>query len=65
MSDKSETPPIGPVITKRRFAEISGLTEEIVRGMVDRGYLPSLKIGKHRMINMTLMTRASCDRYYM
>lgn len=41
-----------PVVTKERFAELSGLEVGVVRGMIDRGYLPTVKIGRHRMINL-------------
>ncbi|HLU61723.1 MAG TPA: hypothetical protein VKZ99_05170 [Gammaproteobacteria bacterium] len=29
-----------PVMTKERFAELAGLEVGVVRGMLDRGYLP-------------------------
>ncbi len=40
------------VMTKERFALLSGLGEDVVRGMVSRGQLPTLKVGRHRMINL-------------
>lgn len=46
-----------PYVTKKRFSEISGLQEDVIRGMIDRGYLPTVKIGRHRLINLTLMTK--------
>ncbi|MEY8198338.1 MAG: hypothetical protein RPS47_03770 [Colwellia sp.] len=47
---------VGPIVTKERFSEASGLRVDQVRGMIANGYLPTLKIGKHRMINMALLT---------
>ena len=49
----------GPVVTKRMFSEMSGLTEETIRGMIERGHLPTVKVGKHRMINVALLTKES------
>lgn len=48
-----------PVVSKERFAEISGLEVGVVRGMLDRGYLPSVKIGRHRMVNVAIL-QARC-----
>ena len=39
-------------VTKQRFSELSGQKIGIVDAQVDRGYLPSRVIGKHRMINL-------------
>lgn len=51
--DRSDTPAIHfPVVTKERFAELSGLEVGMVRGMMDRGYLPTVKIGRHRLVNL-------------
>ena len=32
-----------PVMTKERFAEMTGLSEGQVRGMIEKGHLPSIK----------------------
>lgn len=45
-----------PMCTKERFSELTGLGVEVVRGMLERGHLPSVKVGKHRLINMVLLT---------
>ena len=44
-----------PYCTKQRFAELSGQDIGIVEAQVDRGYIPSRKIGKHRMVNLARM----------
>lgn len=51
-----------PIVTKARFSEMSGLTEETLRGMIERGHLPTLKIGKHRMINVALLTQECLEQ---
>jgi len=45
-----------PVVTKERFAALSGLEVGVVRGMMDRGYLPTVKLGRHRMINLRVLS---------
>ncbi|WP_038003926.1 helix-turn-helix domain-containing protein [Teredinibacter turnerae] len=51
----------GPVVTKRLFAQLTGLTEETIRGMIERGHLPTVKIGKHRMVNVALITKDALE----
>ena len=52
---------ISPIVTKRYFSQLSGLTEDTVRGMIERGQLPSVKLGRHRMINIALLTKESLE----
>jgi hypothetical protein len=56
---------VGPIVTKERFSEASGLRVDQVRGMIANGYLPTLKIGKHRMINMALLTQGCLEEIKM
>lgn len=51
----------GPIMTKKMFSQLTGLTEETIRGMVERGHLPTLKIGKHRMVNVALITKEALE----
>jgi hypothetical protein len=58
--ERSSTPSLAllvqvPVMTKERFAELVGVEVGVIRGMLDRGYLPSKKIGRHRFINVALL----------
>lgn len=48
-----------PIMTKERFAELAGLEVGVVRGMLDRGYLPAMKIGRHRFVNVAAL-QARC-----
>lgn len=52
-----------PVMTQERFAQLTGLTVGQVRGMVEKGHLPSFKAGnaKPRFINVALLTRCALD----
>ncbi|WP_435103628.1 hypothetical protein [Arhodomonas sp. AD133] len=47
---------VWPLVTKERFAELTGLSFDQVRGMVARQQLPTRKIGRHRLINLALVT---------
>lgn len=51
-----------PYVTKQRFSELSGLQEEVIRGMIDKGYLPTVKIGRYRLINLTLITKEALEQ---
>ena len=54
-----QVPPLVPTMTIERFALLSGLDEGVVIGHIRRGYLPSVKLGKYRMINIALL-QAQC-----
>ena len=45
---------IVPEMTIEKYAEETGLTKRTVDGMIQRGYLPSLKTGKRRMVNVAI-----------
>ncbi|MDF1694106.1 MAG: hypothetical protein P1U47_17180 [Zhongshania sp.] len=51
----------GPLVTKKLFSQLSGLSEETIRGMIERGYLPTAKIGKHRLVNVALLTKEALE----
>lgn len=45
-----------PVMTMLHFGELAGMTYDTVKAQVINGHLPSLKIGKKRMINIVALT---------
>lgn len=45
-----------PIMSKSRFSELTGFSEGVIKGWVDRGYLPSVKVGKLTAINLVLIT---------
>ena len=51
-----------PVMTQERFAQLTGLTEGQVRGMIEKGHLPSLKIGKPRLVNIAAISQDALDK---
>lgn len=48
-----------PIVTREKFAQLSGLEEGVIRGMIDKGYLPTVKVGKYRMVNVARLS-ADC-----
>ena len=44
-----------PVMDRRQFALVTGLTEDTVLGMIAKGYLPCIRIGKRSLINIALL----------
>lgn len=47
--------PIVPVLTREKFAEATGLPLGVVSGMVNKGILPTVKLGKWAPINVELL----------
>ena len=50
-----------PIVTKKRFSEMTGLTEETVRGMIEKGLLPTMKIGRRRLVNVEAVTQSAIE----
>ena len=51
-----------PVMTQERFAQLSGLTEGQVRGQIEKGHLPSLKVGRVRLVNVAALSQDALDK---
>lgn len=49
-------PPV-PVMAADRFAELVGVSSEVVRGWIDKGYLSTMKIGRYRLVNLAALQR--------
>jgi len=46
-----------PVMTREKFAEVSGMREPAVRGQMERDHIPTKKIGKLAMVNLVKLTQ--------
>ncbi|GEM_PF-493767 len=44
-----------PFMTPAKFAESIGLSNGVVGGWIDQGYIPTAKVGRYRMINMVVL----------
>lgn len=51
--------PAVPVMDRERFADLVGIELGVVNGWIDRGYVPTVKIGRHRLINIAVLTMDS------
>ncbi|WP_444901720.1 hypothetical protein ACJJIG_21320 [Microbulbifer sp. SSSA007] len=62
MSEKLDPPPLkSPVTTQEQYAIDTGLTLSTVRGQVQRGYLPTIKIGRYNLINVIKLAQICLD----
>ena len=52
------------VCTQEKFAESAGLTLDTVRGLVRRGYIPTVKVGRYAMVNLTALNRELMRQTY-
>lgn len=44
-----------PVLTKERFAAQVGVSVDVVRGWIARGMVPTVRIGRRRLVNVAAM----------
>lgn len=51
-----QLPPL-PIMEWSRFAELVGLPRDVIRGMMDKDHLPSVKFGKRRFVNLAALTQ--------
>lgn len=45
-----------PVMSMTQFGVLTGMTYDSVRSQVVNGNLPSIKVGKRRMVNIVVLT---------
>jgi len=53
-----------PIVTRERFAEMLGLPIGVVIGFINKGYLPTVTMGKYSLINLELIRKTCLDREY-
>ncbi len=51
-----------PVMEREKFSELVGVDLGVINGWIDRGYLPSIKMGKHRLVNLALLTKECMEK---
>ncbi|MBF0456086.1 MAG: hypothetical protein HQL72_14865 [Magnetococcales bacterium] len=56
--------PLGIYVTQERFAEVTGVSLEVVRGWVKKGFLPTYIIGKYRLVNTELMKKNAIEQEF-
>ncbi|OAM52699.1 hypothetical protein A7981_04400 [Methylovorus sp. MM2] len=61
--DASQLPSV-PVMSRKKFADLVGVTEDTVTGWINRGYLPVVDIGKYRLINLALVNKIALEQEF-
>lgn len=57
-------PGYAPLVSRERFAEMTGLPIGVVVGFCNKGYLPTFGMGKYSLINLELLRKSCLDREY-
>ena len=50
-----------PVMDPKKYAEEVGLSPDVVRGQIARGQLPTIKIGRRRLVNVAALHLAALE----
>lgn len=51
-----------PNMTPKQYADAAGLSEVTVLRQIDRGYIPTVKQGRRRMVNIAAMTTEMIEK---
>ncbi len=51
-----------PIMAQTKFADLTGVPPGVLEGWINRGYLPTLKVGKHTVINLVALTQDCIDQ---
>jgi len=54
--------PVPPLMAWREFADWIRIDQSIVRGWIENGYLPTERIGKHRLVNVALLSQQLLEK---
>ncbi|MCP8686077.1 DNA-binding protein [Marinobacterium sedimentorum] len=54
--------PTPPLMAWREFADWIRMEQSIVRGWIEKGLLPTERIGKHRLVNVSLLSKQLLER---
>lgn len=61
--DLSQLPNV-PVMTRERFADLSGIEVGVLNGWINKGYMPVMEFGKYRLVNLALLTKMALDKEF-
>ncbi|WP_321859188.1 hypothetical protein [Paraburkholderia tropica] len=53
-----------PLVTRERFAALVGLPIGVITGFANRGYIPTVSIGKYSLVNLELLRKRCLDREF-
>jgi excisionase family DNA binding protein len=55
--DTIAIPVFVPTLTIEKYAHSIGVSPDVVDGWIKRGYIPTVKIGRRRLVNIAALTR--------
>lgn len=58
------TPYASPLVTRERFAELVGLPVGVIIGFANRGYIPTVSIGKYSLVNLELLRKRCLEKEF-
>ncbi|NPT42131.1 hypothetical protein GNZ12_12545 [Paraburkholderia sp. 1N] len=50
-----------PFMSRERFASVVGLPVGVIVGMINKGYLPTVDVGRYSCVNVALLMRRCGD----
>lgn len=53
-----------PYMTREHFANQVGLPVGVVEGWIDRGYVPTIVVGRYSLVNVALLTKQALLREF-
>lgn len=51
-----------PLISRERFAELSGVPDGVLKGWINKGYIPTYSVGKYCLINLALLNQMALQK---
>lgn len=53
-----------PIISRELFARLTGFSEGVVTGWINRGYIPTFDVGRRTTINLELLRKMCLDKEF-
>lgn len=51
-----------PLISRERFAELSGVPDGVLKGWIGKGYIPVYHVGKYCLVNLALLNQMALQK---
>jgi hypothetical protein len=51
-----------PLLTRERFADLVGLPVGVIVGFINKGYLPTVTIGKYSLVNVEALRIKAAEK---
>lgn len=53
-----------PLVSREKFSQMCGLPLGVVVGFINKGYLPTVSIGKYSLINVAALQRSCFEKEF-